>query len=157
MSPHVGPEVHRWGISDGSLVSVRELIRRLGRVSLLAALVLAGPALTQNASAEAANASTEAAANETETLEGGEKSWDERLRDAHDRIGRARLRAAKAEAAYSRARHDGHPRGEALAGIKEEWDAAAEELKTARAVFPELLEEARRAGVERGVLRRYED
>jgi len=86
-----------------------------------------------------------------------EAYWERRLSHARQRIALARERAAKAEADYSRARHDGHPRGEALDEIKERHDAALTERREAEAALPRLVELARRAGVAPGVLREFWD
>jgi len=86
-----------------------------------------------------------------------EAYWDQRLARARQRIEIARERMAKADAEYSRARHDQYPRGEALAEIEERHRAAERELRAAEAALPRLVEQARRAGVSPGVLREYWD
>jgi hypothetical protein len=83
--------------------------------------------------------------------------WEKRLSEAKQRIVDARVRVAKAEAAYSRARHDRHPRGEALDAIEQEWKDAQRDLREAEVALPELVEQARRAGVAPGVLGPYWD
>jgi len=86
-----------------------------------------------------------------------EAYWDRRLARARQRIEIAHERMAKAEAEYSRARHDQYPRGEALAEIEERHRAAVRELQAAETALPQLVEQARRAGVSPGVLREYWD
>ncbi len=133
--------------------SSHPLIRGLvaaGFLVLFGGLSTAAPALL------AAEPAADARADSDADAEDAPASWSDRLKEASDRIARARLRASKAEGAYSRARHDGYPRGDALGQIKKEWDAAAEELRAAREALPELVEEARQAGAEASVLRPYD-
>jgi hypothetical protein len=84
-----------------------------------------------------------------------EAYWGRRLSHAQQRVALARERAEKAEAAYSRARHDGHPRGAALEEIKAKHSAAEVERLDSEAALPKLVEQARRAGVAPGVLSEY--
>jgi len=99
----------------------------------------------------------EAAEEEAPGADGLEAYWDRRLDRAHKRIEIARERAETAEAEYSRARHDGHPRGTALLAIEREHAQASKELAAAEAALPRLVEQARRAGVAPGILRAYWD
>lgn len=140
------------GVSSEGCVPARGFVHCIFRVCLALLVCTCAPPPSAAEPEEPGAAATGPSDNDART-----QKWDERLAEARDRISRARLRAAKAEAAYARARHDGHPRGEALAEIEQEWNAAAEELQAARTALPELLEEARRAGVEPGVLRPYRD
>jgi len=123
---------------------------------LAVALLAPGAAAAGEAAAEGGPA---AAAPEGPATGGAgeEKPWEERLAEAAARIEAAEARLEKAEAAYSRARHDDHPRGEALEAIEREYAEAGRELEAARSALPELVEEARRAGVPPGVLRPYWD
>ena len=84
-------------------------------------------------------------------------SWSERLAAAKQRLSEARERLAAANAVYARARHDRDARGEALKAIKDERVAARDAFHAARTELPELVEQARRAGVLPSVLRPYED
>jgi len=86
-----------------------------------------------------------------------ETYWGRRLSNAMQRIELATERSEKSEAEYSRARHKHNPRGEALEEIRDKRDAAERELHEAEAALPRLVEQARRAGVEPGVLRDYWD
>ena len=81
--------------------------------------------------------------------------WAERLAEAEAHIEALRLRLESAETAYAEARHAGHPRGEALQNLIDERNAAQEAYREAERAFPELLEQARRAGVYAEVLRPY--
>ena len=56
----------------------------------------------------------------------------------------------------SRARHRDYPRGEALAAIEHDLEKARKALAAAEQELPELLEEARLAGVSPDVLLRFE-
>jgi hypothetical protein len=69
----------------------------------------------------------------------------------------ARLKVIESEAALSRARHREYPRGEALEAIERDVESARKELAAAERELPELLEEARLAGVSPEVLLRFED
>jgi chromosome segregation ATPase len=82
--------------------------------------------------------------------------WEARLGAAQARIVAAREQVAAKESALTRARHRKHPRGDAFDALVEAADAARTELAEAEAELPELLEQARAAGVDPGVLRRFE-
>jgi chromosome segregation ATPase len=92
--------------------------------------------------------------NEASELAG--EAWEARLTEAEQRLASARERAATSESALSRARHRRHPRGEALDALVAAAADARRERAAAEAELPELLEQARRAGVAPGVLRRFE-
>jgi hypothetical protein len=83
-------------------------------------------------------------------------AWEARLAEAHAALGGLRERAAASQRALSEARHRRHPRGEALSALEAAAAQARTALAAAEAEFPELLEQARREGVEPGVLRRFE-
>ena len=100
----------------------------------------------------------DAAEPEGSEVEGDlETYWSQRLLRGKQRIELARERAEKAEADYSRARHDRDARGERLLEIKERRVAAEREVLDAEASLPRLVEQARRAGVSPGTLRDYWD
>jgi chromosome segregation ATPase len=83
-------------------------------------------------------------------------AWEARLSEAQARLTTARERVATSERALTRARHRNYPRGEALDELVASAEEARKELAAAEEEFPELLEQARAAGVEPGVLRRFE-
>jgi hypothetical protein len=83
-------------------------------------------------------------------------AWEVRLSEAQARITTARERAESSERALTRARHRKHPRGEALDELVAAAGDARKELAAAEAELPALVEQARAAGVEPGVLRRFE-
>jgi hypothetical protein len=84
-------------------------------------------------------------------------AWTKRLNDAVVRRDRARLRLADAKAAVAEARHRRYPRGAALAELENEREKARAELAEAETALPELIEEARQAGVSPELLLRFED
>jgi hypothetical protein len=83
-------------------------------------------------------------------------TWEQRLEEAHTRLELARLHAAESERAVTRARHRRYPRGAGFDDLVAAAEDARKQLRSAEAELPELLEQARRAGVEPGVLRRFE-
>ena len=88
---------------------------------------------------------------------GSPADWSRRLADAHSELLEAREAESETQTAYVRARHKNHPRGQALADLR----TAMEDAKTERAEleesFPELVDQARRAGVPFRVLAPYEE
>ncbi len=82
--------------------------------------------------------------------------WAERLEQSHVALGEAETRFARAQAAYMDWRQRKRPRGDAKAELMTELEAARVALEREQSRFPELLEQARRAGVPPGVLRTYE-
>jgi hypothetical protein len=84
------------------------------------------------------------------------EDWREQLVEAEARIERAQVDAAEAQAAFRQARHR-RRRGDARGELRAEMQAAEQELADAEAALPELLEEARRAGVPAGVRRKFEN
>jgi chromosome segregation ATPase len=83
-------------------------------------------------------------------------AWEARLSEAQARITTARERAESSERALTRARHRKYPRGESLDRLVAAADDARADLAAAEAELPALVEQARAAGVEPGVLRRFE-
>lgn len=121
------------------------------RSLLLVLLVLAAdPALAQQGAAVseepvvAENAEDEVAA------------WVARLDEAAKRLAAAQKRVAELEGAKGRGASRRYPRGEAKEKYLEQLEEARTELAEAQEAMPELLEDARRAGVLPGVLDRYE-
>jgi len=121
------------------------------RLALLALLLLplAAPAQESTPTATPTAEPTESAVDEIDR-------WHETLREARDRLERARARAESARYSY----RDGQQRdrrGPEKAALLAELEAAERELADAQAALPVLLEEARRAGVPPGVLREFEN
>ena len=83
--------------------------------------------------------------------------YRERLAQAERDVSTARERVTEAEVALRRARHRNYPRGEALVALQTALVEAREKRATAEAAVPELLEEARRAGVSPAVLHDFGD
>ncbi len=82
--------------------------------------------------------------------------WAQRLDHSHDALSDAESRYARAQAAYMDWRQRKRPRGDAKAELLTELEAARVALERQQSRFPELLEQARRAGVPAGILRSYE-
>jgi septal ring factor EnvC (AmiA/AmiB activator) len=123
------------------------------RLPWLVALALAGALfpLPAPAAAEPAKAS-EAPGLTDEAV----AAWVVRLDEAQEKLARTRSRLAADEAALTRARHRRYPRGEALDALKARVAKGRTDLEAAETELPALLEEARRAGVPPGALRRFE-
>lgn len=113
---------------------------------LIFALILGLAAAAQSPSSEA----------EVRAAEARDAKWSERLNDAQMRLDLARQRVVEREAALSRARHREYPRGEALAEIERDLEKARKDLTEAERELPDLIEQARLAGVSPAVLLRFE-
>lgn len=83
-------------------------------------------------------------------------AWEAKLAEAQARIAQARDQVEARERALTRARHRKYPRGDAFEELVKAADDARAELADAEADLPALLEQARAAGVEPGVLRRFD-
>ncbi len=118
----------------------------------LAALGLCGALLAANA-APAEPPAPGAAELSGEALD---EAWSVRLSDARERRDTALLHLADAQQALSSARHRKRPRGSSLAALEADLARARSARAATEAELPELLEQARRAGVAPGVLRRFE-
>jgi chromosome segregation ATPase len=123
-------------------------MRRIGFTLLVALWFAAGFAAAGDPAKpnEGAGAPSEAVA----------AAWEERLAEAQARITKARAQLETRERAVTRARHRKYPRGAALDDLAAAAEGARAELAAAQAELPELLEQARSAGVEPGLLRRFE-
>lgn len=84
-------------------------------------------------------------------------SWSARLAKAHAKLEAARAEVVSAQAALDRARNRQYPVGAPLAKLEETLADAKQTLATREAEWPQLLEDARRAGVLAEVLRPYEN
>lgn len=88
--------------------------------------------------------------------EAQQQAWAQRLAAAQQEIEQARQKVAELEAAYSEAQHSGHPRGEQREALEESLREARDRLGRLEQSLPELVEEARRAGVYPKLLRPYQ-
>jgi chromosome segregation ATPase len=118
---------------------------------LLSFLILALPSLAQTPPPAAASPAG-AVGMGAEEIE----QWRKTLLGAQERVDGANQQVALAQQAYRDARkrkRRGGERAELLEALK----SAEQELADAESALPELLDEARRAGVPPGVLREFED
>lgn len=108
-------------------------------------------------------ASAQAGATDPGTAAGADdagdemKAWVEQLDDARARLHDADERVARLENAKGRGAARRYPRGDAKEAYLADLAAAREERNDARRAYPEVVEDARRAGVPNGVLADYED
>lgn len=87
----------------------------------------------------------------------GDAGWSTCLEEASAQIGSAQKRLDSAEAAYSRSVNFRNELGKERGTIVAERDQAKSDLATAKERLPDLVEEARRAGVGPRVLDPYQD
>jgi len=118
--------------------------RALPGLALLAAL----------ASAAAVRAEEPLPAAQSEALL--EEAWTARLSEATARRDAAAARLAADEQALTVARHRKYPRGDTLGSLEGNLARSRAEHAEAERAVPELLEQARRAGVSSALLRRFE-
>lgn len=93
---------------------------------------------------------------QTSSEEEEQAGWIQRLDAASVRIATARQNIEQFEGAKGRGASRRYPRGDAKEKYLADLAAARTELADAEEALPELLEEARRAGVPNGILDRYE-
>jgi hypothetical protein len=84
-------------------------------------------------------------------------AWSDVLFTAQKDLGTSKYRLKSADDAYARAVSADYEVGSVRAHIIEARDEARANYARSRCALPELVERARRAGVEPGVLRRYEE
>jgi hypothetical protein len=125
-----------------------KLAARLFALALLA--LLAAPALAQSGSAAPDPSASEAAGDD-------EAAWIKRLDEGAARIAAAQHEVQQLEDAKGRGAARRYPRGDAKEKYLDALAKAHTELQDAEEAMPELIEEARRAGVPPGVLDRYEN
>lgn len=82
--------------------------------------------------------------------------WTRRLGDEHASILAARERVGSAEHALGDARQRRRPRGKKLAALRAELAEAEADLAERETAWPDLLEQARRAGAPPALLMEYE-
>lgn len=116
-------------------------------LAMLLAFACAAPALAESPPVpqEEMSAEEQAAAD-----------WMRRLDEGAARLASARTRLGQLEDAKGRSAVRRYPRGDAKAKYLDDLEGARKELAEAEQSMPELIEEARRAGIEPGVLDRYE-
>jgi len=114
----------------------------------IAALALPSRAVAEAADAPATAASDEADAELT--------SWVKKLDEAKLRFDVAQRQLDQLTNAKGRGAARRYPRGDAKAKFLEDLENARVEYEAARAALPEVVEEARRAGVAPRVLEPYE-
>lgn len=83
------------------------------------------------------------------------EGWSSLLSAARARVDKAQSNLAGLDSDYTHARNRQWPRGEALAKIVADREAARTEYANARCALPALVEKARRAGVDPEVWRAY--
>jgi len=83
------------------------------------------------------------------------EGWSSLLAAARARVDKAQGNLADLDAEYTYARNRQWPRGEALAKIVADREAARTEYANARCALPALVEKARRAGVDAEIWRAY--
>ena len=118
---------------------------------LLSLLLLPLPSPAQE-SPPAAASPAQPAARAAEEID----EWRQTLLEARERVDEAQVQVTVAQQAFRNARHRDRRGGE-RAELRAAVGAAEQELAEAEAALPELLEQARRAGVPPGVLREFED
>jgi hypothetical protein len=114
---------------------------------------LAAPALAQPPAAPAPDDAAAAQSSEEEEQAG----WVRRLDEAAARVVAAQKNIARLTDAKGRGAARRYPRGDAKEKYLDDLEAARKELAEAEEALPEVVEEARRAGVPNGVLDRYEN
>jgi hypothetical protein len=98
-----------------------------------------------------------AKAGESEELSSvTEDAWIDRIETAAAQLEKTRAQLRANEGALTRARHRRYPRGDALQTLETSVEVGRAALEAAEAELPELLEQARRAGVPPGTLLRFE-
>jgi hypothetical protein len=123
------------------------------RLALVLLVLLAFPLPS---SAEEAPPEAASAVNPAEITAEEIEGWREMLAQARERVEKAQEEVAAAQQAHRDARkrkRRGAERGELLAAR----EAAERELALAEDALPDLVEQARRAGVPPGVLQEFED
>jgi len=117
---------------------------------LLAAGLCGAPALAQAGHPGPAEIATQMPAAEV-------ARWQQQLDAAWQELVDARARVERAQAAITKARAHHRARGQRKVELYAELDTARRELAEARTQWPRLVEEARRAGLPRGILADYDD
>ncbi len=112
-------------------------------------LCTSGVPLLISPSTARADAHVNAAGEDTR----GENYWRQRQSKLTDAVTQGEIRAEEARNAYTLMMSNDYPKGDRRAEIREERDAAEQDLADARAALDAFPEEARQAGVPPGSLR----
>jgi hypothetical protein len=118
---------------------------------MLGALALPSHTAAAGTDARAANATDEGEDGNAEL-----SRWVKQLDDAMQRLDAARRRIDQLENAKGRGAARRYPRGDAKAKYLEDLKLTREEYEAARSALPDVVEDARRAGLPPGVLGPYE-
>lgn len=121
-------------------------------LAIASSIALAVPAWAQSGSTDPAALAADESQEEQEIA-----AWTKRLAEARARIDAAERRVAELQGAKERGASRRYPRGTVKGKYLEDLKAARVERDEAQRAFPELLEEARRAGVPNGILSDFED
>jgi septal ring factor EnvC (AmiA/AmiB activator) len=84
------------------------------------------------------------------------EAWVDRIEVAAAHLEKTRAQLRANEESLARARHRRYPRGDTLEELETSVESGRAALEAAEAELPELIEQARRAGVPPGELRRFE-
>ena len=117
---------------------------------------LAALALPSRAVAETTDAPTTAAAGEGEEIDAEISRWVKKLDDAKLRLDVAQRQLDELENAKGRGAARRYPRGDAKAKYLDELKNTRTEYEAAQRALPDVLEDARRAGIAPGLLEPYE-
>jgi hypothetical protein len=131
--------------------------RALAGLAFGLAVSLAAPALAQPPAAVAPDEGTAAVKDQGESEEDQERGWIKRLDEAAARLAAAQRSIDRLEGTKGRGASRRYPRGEAKGKYLDDLEAARKELAAAQEALPEVIEEARRAGIPNGTLDRYEN
>ena len=113
-------------------------------------------ALPSRSVAAAANAQAAGATEKGEEADAEIAGWVKKLDDAKQRVEAAQQELDKLTNAKGRGAARRYPRGDAKAKYLEDLKLTREEYEAARRALPDVVEDARRAGIAPGVLERYE-
>lgn len=132
---------------------------RNARLALLAGALLAAGAMAPfDAAAQSAAAGSRSARTSSQAEEPLDwDDWIQRLDDSARKLRELRRIEAKLSAEVERAKSRRYPRGEERQRLFDAWERARNDLAQAELAHPELLEQARQAGVPAGLLQDYED
>ena len=118
---------------------------------LLATMAVAVPAVAEETAADSAAASAEANGDDAEVAR-----WVKQLDDAKLRLDVAQKQLDTLSNAKGRGAARRYPRGDAKAKYLDELARTRTEYEAARRALPDVVEEARRAGIPVGLLEPYE-
>jgi hypothetical protein len=117
---------------------------------------LATLALPPRAVAESNDEPAATANDAADDAEGEDSGWVKKLDDAKLRLDAAQRELEKLSNAKGRGAARRYPRGDAKAKYLEDLENTRLEYEAARSALPDVVEEARRAGIAPGLLEPYE-